>query len=97
MKSDKTIIQKLKEYWYVEPYKCNKDNYINERGEFNEKLFNQIQNSFNREAKWEQMTHRIVVVYCILSIPMIILISLSLFKIVICLGLFLGIVGMLLG
>ena len=91
MKSDKTIIQKLKEYWYVEPYKCTKED-----GQ-NEVFFNLTQNRLNREAKWEQMTHRIVVVYCILLIPMIILIFLSLFKIVICLGLFLGIVGMLLG
>ena len=87
----KKLIKKLKEYWYVEPHKCTK-----KEGQ-NEELFNQTQKILNREAKWEQITHRIVVVYCILAIPLIILIFLSLFKAVLILGLFIGCITMLLG
>lgn len=97
MKSDKTLIQKFNEFWTVEPHQCTREEFTDDNGVFYEKSFNDIQKSFNKEAKDQQMSHRIAVVYLILLIPMIILIMLSLFKIVICLGLFIGIVGMLLG
>ena len=93
----KKLLKKLKEYWNVEPHQCNKERYTDENGVLNEKLYNDAQNSFNKEAKWEQMTHRFLVVYFILAIPMIILIFLSLFKAVLILGLFIGCISMLLG
>ena len=96
MKSDKTLKQRIHDYWYVEPYQCKKEGFIGNTGIFYEDNYKDIQESFNKKAKEEQTRNRMLVICTLLVIPLIICTILYLFQIVLCIGLFLGLVGMLL-
>ncbi len=96
MKSDKTLKQRIHDYWYVEPYKCNPESYIKVDGTVNYRQMAESQESFNKEAREQQTRNRLLVFFMLLFIPLIICTILYLFQIVLCIGLFIGLVGMLL-
>ena len=96
MKSDKTIFQKIHNFWYVKSDTPDKNNCLDSKGEFNQKYYNEIAESYKKDALEQQGRNRLAFFMSIGLFLVGIFTVIYFVPILICIGLFFGLVGKLL-
>lgn len=92
----KSFKQIIHDFWYVKPYEPNKNEYCDRNGNVIQDLYEKAQEDFIQEARQQQKANRLAVFMTIGLIIAGVCIFLYLFQILLCVGLFLGCIGMLL-
>ena len=95
MKSDKTFKQKIHDFWYIEPEDIDKNKYIYD-GEFYEITYEIDKKYAIEKAKQQQRENRLKVIGPLLVLILVPLFYIAFFPVLICVGLFFGLVGKLL-
>ena len=96
MKPKSKFIQFFHNLWYVETEVPNKDEFYNYDGTFNEGYYNRICESYKESALKQQREKRATIIGIVVGLLLAVLLFFYLFQILLCIGLFLGCVGMLL-
>ena len=95
MKSDKTIFQQIHDFWYVKSDTPDKKNCLDSKGELNQKYYDEMAERYKKDALEQQGRNRLAFFVTIGLLITGIFTIIYFVPILICIGLFFGLVGKL--